>query len=273
MEPVQYLRSIGGIARTGQLLRAGSSRIDLLALASAGALQPQRGVFALPDCDPAFLMAAKHRARVSCASAARHYGLWLRTPPPSTHLSCNHGHGFGFVRHRTARFSPHAALPLPAVEDVALHALACLPVPASTALATSAVRLHGVPIALLESQLLADRSGSALRALQLVDLRTESLVEVEALHLFSQLGLEVELQVQLDGIGRVDFLLEGFLIVEIDALAFHSSREAKRRDTSRNNASTLSGYPVLRYMPEHIWSEPDRVVAEIMAVIHGRIIR
>lgn len=273
MDPVQYLRSIGGMARTGRLVQAGFSRPDLRKLTAAGALQPQRGVFALPDCEPAFLTAVKNRARVSCASGAKHYGLWLRDSPRQSHLSCNHGHGSGFIRHRTERFAPHADLPLAAVEDVVLHALACLPVPASTALATSAMRLHGVPLALLESQLTAARSGTALSALHTVDLRAESLVEVEALYLFARLGLELDLQVQLTGIGRVDFLIEGFLIVEIDGFAFHSSRDAMRRDVSRNNASTLNGYAVLRYMPEHIWYESERVVAEIMAVLHGRVIR
>lgn len=273
MDPVQYLRNLGGVARTGTLLQAGFTRTELRNLTDAGALQPRRGVLALPDCNPVFLAAVQHNARVTCASAAKHYGLWLRDAPATNHLSCNHGHGAGFVRHRTERFPPHHDLPVAAVEDVVLHALTCLPEPASTALATSAMRLYGVPLALLESELTAPRSGTALNALRNVDLRNESLVEVEALHLFAGLGLQVELQVQLSGIGRVDFLIEGFLIVEIDGFAFHSSRAAMRRDLFRNNASTLNGYAVLRYMPEHIWYESARVIAEIMAILGGRIIR
>jgi very-short-patch-repair endonuclease len=40
-----------------------------------------------------------------------------------------------------------------------------------------------------------------------------------------------------------------------------------RRDLGRNNASTVNGFAVLRYMPEHVWFEPERVVAEIRAVL------
>ena len=65
----------------------------------------------------------------------------------------------------------------------------------------------------------------------------------------------------------MDFLLDGFLIVEVDGFAFHSGREAMRRDLGRNNASTLNGFAVLRYMPEHLWFEPERVVAEIRAAL------
>jgi len=71
----------------------------------------------------------------------------------------------------------------------------------------------------------------------------------------------------LSGIGRVDFLLDGFLIVEIDGFAFHSRRGDMLRDRARNNSSTVNGYSVLRYMPEHIWFNSDQVLAEIRAVL------
>jgi very-short-patch-repair endonuclease len=40
-----------------------------------------------------------------------------------------------------------------------------------------------------------------------------------------------------------------------------------RVDLGRNNASTVNGFAVLRYMPEHIWFEPERVIADIRAVL------
>jgi very-short-patch-repair endonuclease len=221
----------------------------------------------LPECQPELAAAIRHNARVTCASAAAHYGLWLREIPAQHHLACNHGHGTGFIRHRTIRFDGPARLPVAAVEDVALHALSCLRPPASTALATSAMRLHGIPLELLKAQLIGDRSGPVLQALRQLDLRAESIVEVDAQHLFNANGIGFDTQVQLPGIGRVDFLIEGFLIVEVDGYAFHSNREAMRRDLGRNNASTVNGFAVLRYMPEHIWFEPERVIAEIRAVL------
>jgi hypothetical protein len=210
MDALEYLKSVGGVARTGTLLRAGYSRGDIRALGAGGARQVRRGVVALAGCNQAYLAAVEHNAWLSCASAAGHYGLWLRNPPPKHHLVCNHGHGEGFIRHRSIRFAPHPHLPVAGLEDVLLHAMACLPPPASTAMAASAMRLHGIPLALLASELSATRSGPALRILKTVDPRAESLVEVEALHLFDGLGLQVEIQVRLDGIGRVDFLIEGF---------------------------------------------------------------
>lgn len=270
MDPLDYLAQLGGVARTGQLLAAGFSRTDIARLATV-VRHPRRGVLALPECRPEFEAALRHNARVTCASAAGHYGLWLRKPPAQHHLACNHGHGGGFVRHRTVRFDSHPILPLAAVEDVVLHAMSCLAPPASTALATSAMRLHGVPLELLKAQLTSDRSGPVRKALHQLDLRAESIVEVDAQYLFATNGIGYDAQVFLPGIGRVDFLIEGFLIVEVDGFAFHSSREALRRDLGRNNASTLGGFDVLRYMPEHIWFEPQRVLAEIRAVLGQRL--
>jgi very-short-patch-repair endonuclease len=269
MDILEYLHSCGGVARSGQLLEAGFRRRELLRLTGLGASQPRRGIFVLPECDKGLLAAVLNNGRLTCASAAGHYGLWLRAAPPQPHLACAHGHGSGFIRHRTVRFPGHPSLPLAAVEDVALHALSCLPPPASAALATSAIRLHGVPRELLASQLQADRSGSALRVLRELDVRAESIVEVDAQHLFRANGIAYDAQVFLPGIGRVDFLLDGFLIVEIDGFAFHSKRTDMLRDRKRNNAAAVSGYAVLRFMPEHIWFDPGSVIQDIRTILAG----
>lgn len=270
MDAIEHLSQLGGVARTGQLVAAGFTRTDIAGLVAAGARQPRRGIFVLPGANAGFVAAIRHNGRLSCASAAEHYGLWLREPPAEHHLACNHGHGSGFIRHRTRRFDPHPTLPLVAVEDVVLHAMGCLPAPASTAIATSAIRLYEVPLELLKDQLRGDRSGPELSALRGLDLRAESIVEVDAQHLFRANGIAFDAQVQIPGIGRVDFLIEGFLIVEVDGFAFHSTRKALRQDLARNNASTVSGYAVLRYPPEVIWYDPERVVAEIQATLARR---
>ncbi|MDQ0692306.1 endonuclease domain-containing protein [Arthrobacter sp. W4I7] len=267
MDILEYLVHAGGAARTGRLLAAGYSRRDIAGLLELGVRQPRRGIFLAPGCNEQLAAALHHNGRLTCASAAAHYGLWIRNPPAQLHLACNHGHGAGFIRHRTTRFLSDQLQPFAAVEDVVLHGLGCLPPPASTALATSAIRLHGVPVNLLKDQLRGDRSAPALRTLRELDLRAESIVEVDAQHLFRTNGIGFEPQVFLPGIGRVDFLLDGYLIVEIDGFAFHSKRADMLRDRDRNNTSTVKGYAVLRYMPEHIWFNQQQVLAEIRAAL------
>lgn len=196
MDTLDYFRLVGGVARTSHLLSAGFSRTDIARLA-ATVRQPRRGVFVLPGRPPEFVAAIRHNARVSCASAAGHYGLWLREPPSQHHLACNHGPGSGFIRHRTVRFEGHGSLPLAAVEDVVLHAMSRLAPPASTAIATSAIRLHGVPLELLKGELRGKRSGPVRTTLHLLDLRAESIVEVDAQHLFKTNGIGYDAQVYL----------------------------------------------------------------------------
>ncbi|MCT9624784.1 type IV toxin-antitoxin system AbiEi family antitoxin domain-containing protein [Pseudarthrobacter equi] len=111
MDILEYLRQSGGVARSGQLRDAGFPRRDLQRLTGLGANQPRRGVFVLPGCDQALPAAVLNNGRLSCASAAGHYGLWLRSPPKQPHLACSHGHGTGLIRHRTVRFPGHPLLP------------------------------------------------------------------------------------------------------------------------------------------------------------------
>ncbi|MEV5051606.1 endonuclease domain-containing protein [Arthrobacter sp. LAR12-1-1.1] len=77
---------------------------------------------------------------------------------------------------------------------------------------------------------------------------------------------------QLPGIGIVDFLLEGFLIVEIDG-STHLERAQVRKDRGRNNASTLAGYAVLRYGYQDVVYNPQKVIDEVRQVLRGRVIR
>lgn len=285
MDPLQILSSLGGVARSAALLDAGLSRSDLDFLARHVA-RPKRGVYAAADCRRDYLAAIMHNSVLTCASAARDYGLWLRKAPGQYHLGCGHGHsanrGAGVARisvkiHRGLRYPKHHSLPLAALEDALLHALGCLPREAAVPLVASAVRLHGVRTGFLEEDLAAQKCGPALRRLRAVDPRVESLPEAEALLLLiplaRELGLEVEPQAHVPGVGRVDFLIGGFLIVEIDGVAYHSDRASVRKDRQRNNSALLGGYITLRYVPEAVWNEPDRFVADVRAALTGRLFR
>ncbi|MGG5171771.1 endonuclease domain-containing protein [Pseudarthrobacter sp. J1738] len=115
-----------------------------------------------------------------------------------------------------------------------IHALTCLPIPASTALGTSAIRLCGVPLELLTQELKGSRSAPSLQQLRELDMRAES-------------------------------------IVEVDGFQFHSSRQSMRKDLQRNNASTSQGFRVLRYMPEDLWARPTEVIAQIQQVLRAQV--
>ena len=245
MDALEYLVSLGGVARVGLLRANGHSPAAIRQLAAAGASQPRKGVWALPTADPEYLKAILSNGQITCESAARRYGLWLKDKPARLHLATRHCRGRGFVRHGNTRFPPSEAVPLSAVEDTVIHALTCLPEVDAIAVAQSAMQSFGVPRRLLESELSADYYGSARRRLAKADGISESVPEISARLLFESAGLEFRRQVKIEGVGRVDFLIDGWLIVEVNGYAFHSSREDWRKNMARLNAAQVLGYGTL----------------------------
>ncbi|TJY69346.1 hypothetical protein E4J89_10440 [Arthrobacter sp. CAU 1506] len=96
---------------------------------------------------------------------------------------------------------------------------------------------------------------------------SDSPLEVIARALFRAAGLHVETQVQIRGVGRVDMVVEGRLIIELDGFDFHWDRATFLKDRRRNNAGMLSGLPTLRYVYEDLVFTPERVVAEVQTML------
>ncbi|WP_434995743.1 DUF559 domain-containing protein [Arthrobacter sp. Ld5] len=274
MDAIVALRRAGSVARTGRLLRQGVPRRQVAALIRSGVLvRPGRGVVALPDAPEDTVTAVLHGTRLTCASAARHYGLWLLHPPTSLHVTSHARQDRHTHHHRPLSVPVHPQLPLVGQVDALLHALHCLPAIDAAVMVESSLRLGDTTRAFLLEHLRGNRNGPARAALELVTGTGESALEVVARVLFLSAGLDVETQVQLDGVGRVDFLLEGFLVVEVDGDAYHSSRAARRRDRGRNNMTIVGGYLVLRYGYEDIMFHRQDVLAQILAVLAGRPVR
>ncbi|WP_169746562.1 hypothetical protein [Demequina phytophila] len=60
-------------------------------------------------------------------------------------------------------------------------------------------------------------------------------------------GLAVEPQVLIPGVGHVDLVVEGRVVVEVDGLTYHSSPEAMEEDERRDRELALRGISRLRY--------------------------
>ncbi len=136
----------------------------------------------------------------------------------------------------------------------------------------SAVRQGRTTLDYLRQHLPGNRNGLARRTLDLVDGSADSAIEVIARLLFRDAGIYTETQVDLEGIGIVDFLLEGFLIVEIDGSS-HLGPKQVIKDRLRNNASALAGYAVLRYGYKQIMFQRQKVLAEVWQLLRGKVIR
>lgn len=120
--------------------------------------------------------------------------------------------------------------------------------------------LHGGLITDVEVDAVFDGLPRRYRRLRgLVDSSAESGPETFVRLILRALGAPYETQVRLRGVGRVDFVVGGWLIVECDSRAHHSSWEEQLRDRRRDRAAAALGYVTLRLVAEDILYRPDLV--------------
>lgn len=162
---------------------------------------------------------------------------WARVDPPSTN-----------------------GLLLPAANAVQ-HLLRCQPRPMVIAVLDSALRLSVIDLAQLERlRALAPRR---LRlAADDLDDRSESGIESLVRVALRDSGLHVASQVVVPGVGRVDLLVEGRVIVEVDGRRWHAGEQA--RDYWRDLELARRGYAVVRVDYRLVVSRLDAVVAAVL---------
>lgn len=273
-----FLRWVGGAARVADVQTAGHDRSAVRrALSDGEAVRVSRGVLALPEADALAVAAVVHGCRATCLSAARTLGLWTLSDPVEPHLWSVHGRfPPGCVRHR----GPLLGAALPAgggsgpvvpVLDAVIHTIRCRPALEALVVAESAVRLRLLDRRQLAAALPGNRNGAARAVVGRIGEGSESPLEIVARELFVSAGLRVEPQVPLDGVGRVDLLVEGRVVVELDGFEFHgTSRAAFRRDRRRGNAAMLGGLPTLRYTYEDVMYDAERIVDEVLSLARRR---
>ncbi|BCW73210.1 DUF559 domain-containing protein [Arthrobacter sp. NicSoilB8] len=270
MDVVKALDICGGAARRPSLARLGVDDAALRRAVRSGAVQqPCRGLYRLPTAAPDYVALLQHRQLLTCVSAAPFYGLWSLEQTGLRHVYHRRGEAAGAESgHGGLLFAPHPHRPVAALGDVLIHALRCLPFRESLVMVECAVGRGDMTVDFLRRRLPGARNGRAREVLEWVDRGAESLLETLARTFFRQAGIRVETQVHIDGVGYVDLLLEGKLIVELDG-RHHGDWAQVKKDQRRNNRSVVQGYAVLRYYYADVVHDPAAMVAEVQAVLAG----
>jgi very-short-patch-repair endonuclease len=99
------------------------------------------------------------------------------------------------------------------------------------------------------------------------DARSEAGQETVLRQLVLDAGLQCEIQVIIDGVGRVDFLVERRVVVEADSRGFHKEWEQHVRDRTRDLLLAERGYLSLRVLYQHIMFEPETVIDAISRLV------
>jgi hypothetical protein len=105
---------------------------------------------------------------------------------------------------------------------------------------------------------------------RLVDGRAQSGSETFVRLWVRALGCRAVPQAWFAGIGLVDLVVDGWLVIECDSKQYHSSWEQQLKDYRRDLALAQRGYVVLRLTAEDILYRPEQAQAAIRGVLDAR---
>ncbi|MGG5174766.1 DUF559 domain-containing protein [Pseudarthrobacter sp. J1763] len=269
MDIADYTARLGGIAHSRQYQKLGFSRRAIAEATAQGLVQRvSAGTYSVLPASSPLHLAASHASALTCLSAAKHYGLWHLFLPQVPHLAVTgHLNDVPCVQHRTAGSLRGLTPPVLALKDVLLDALLCLSELEALVMVESACTRGDSSPGFLMRHLQGPRTGKARGILDLVEGGADSLIETVARVLFRRHGFHTETQVYIDGIGYVDFLINGCLIVELDGLAFHFNERQFKKDQDRNNRAAELGFRVLRFRYQHVVYSPEFMLEQIKSTL------
>lgn len=273
-DPQVLVARLGGLAQGMQLQEYGVSRMQLSRAARDGRIERLRpGVFASPELHQAERTAARHGGALTCSEALRRLGVWVLAPEGVPHVWVGrrgrvHPHpGCRCVSHY---FRGRSAFGIVDAETALMHLYRCVGDEAFFASFESAWKLR----LLSDAVRLRIRAALPAHARWLVDFARpdaesglESLLRLR-LHL---LGIELECQVVIGGVGRVDFVIDGRLILEADGRENHDGPSLRHKDLMRDAVASALGYETLRFDYEQILHEWEIVQRSVLAAL-GRVV-
>lgn len=276
-DPQLLLTRLGGLAHGTVLQEHGVSRPQLTKAVRAGRVQRVRpGLFATIDLDANVRHAAAHGGALTCAAALHKHGIWILDHDPSPHVWV--GRRGRVHEHSGCRCTSHffrgtVPVGLVSVETALVHLHRCAGDESFFASLESAMRQRR----LSHAALLRVRTLLPAYARWLVDFARhdadsglESILRLR-LHI---LGLILNTQVTISGVGRVDFVIGSRLILEVDGKENHASDQRRHRDLMRDATASALGYETLRFdyaQVIHDWPKVQDAIVAAVARLRDRI--
>jgi very-short-patch-repair endonuclease len=259
-----------GCARFKDLAEAGISRQDLrAAVACHRIVRPHRGCYALPGAPKEVVLSTLFRAELTCISWASQVGIPVERPASHVHLGVPASRGLGLPRQRPC-------------DEVVLHragaydldfAIGHLDIAAACTTPIQQVALLDAALArgfIVPSELRQLSSGSARRRdwiRRRIHAGAQSLGESYARVGLQEAGMRVAPQARLAGVGAVDLLVEGRIVVEVDGYRYHSGKRSFADDRDRDRAVTLLGLTPVRFTHTDAVERLADLVEEVRAVL------
>ncbi|BDZ38935.1 endonuclease domain-containing protein [Microbacterium suwonense] len=270
IDPQLLIDRLGGVAPGTSLQEFGVSRMRLTKSVRAGDIQRLRpGVFATNVAHPSEREAALHGGPLTCSSALQRHGVWVMAGDGPPHVWVGRrgrAHPHAGCRCISHYFRGASTFGKVDVVTALIHLHRCEGEESFFASMESALRLR----------LISDASRRRIRAALpqharwLVDLaRTDADSGLESLLRLRmhQLGIRLDTQIVIDGVGRVDFVIGGRLIIEVDGKENHDGRSNRHKDLARDAAASAAGYETLRFDYAQIVYDWPVVQSAILAAL------
>lgn len=231
----------------------------------------RRDRYADPSTNDDVIEAVRIGGRLSCLSLLRTFGVFVhhcdrlhvqvaqgasRLRMPLSSRTRVHWYTGGGER------SLHAA----SVFDAVREGIRCQQPRAALATLDSVLH-HGVMTRRQLEEVFAELPSRYRSLLALVDPSAESGPETYMRLILRSLGVRFETQMLLAGVGRVDFVVEGWLIIECDSKEFHEGWDKQVEDRRRDMAAAELGYVTLRPLASEIMDAPDQVRRSLVTAI------
>lgn len=240
----------------------------------------RRDRYLLAEAHEDIVEAVRIGGRLTCVSLLALIGVFVHEPR-GLHMFFTRGSSrlrSLYTRKTTHHWNlssvPPAFLHVAPWIDVVRHAVRCQKPRAAIATLDSIVH-HGLLTIARLDEVFAGLPARLKPLRALVDGSAESGPETFMRLILRTLGVPFETQVLIDGVGRVDFVVEGWLIIECDSKEFHEGWSKQQDDRRRDLAAARRGYMTIRPLAADILGDQSTVqhaIREIVEVIGPRFV-
>lgn len=249
------------------------------AVRTAALVHVRRDRYVSPTASDDVVEAVRIGARLTCLSLLASFGIFVHrcdelhvlvTPGSSRQKVVK---GRRVVRHWTPWSGDDVPLHAAPLVVAVQHAVRCQPPRAAIATLDSLMH-HGL-MSVVELDRVFAGLPARLRPLRpLVDASAGSGPETYVRLLLRAMGVSYETQVFIAGVGRVDFVIDGWLIIECDSREFHEGWAKQKEDRRRDIAAARLGYVTVRPLASEILNDSagvQRALREIIEVLGPRV--
>lgn len=235
-------------------------------MATGEVIRVRSGLYSSPDLPVSTRTALGHGGVLACVSVARLRGLWVLPLDSTVHVSLPpNGHAREHARCECVQHwneFPTSATTEVTLVDALLQIRGCLGDDAFFATFESALHL-GALDKRARRELRARITESARWLVDLAGTDAESGLESLLRIRLHRLGLALRTQVEIPGVGRVDFVLGDRLILEVDGRAGHDDPDDRHRDRVRDAVASSHGFVTLRFdyaLVVHDWALVEQAI-------------